>query len=304
MKNKTLVIGPVTKDVIIKKDDKYNQIGGAVYYQTNTLTQLNIPTTAIITIGKNDLELVDNFTNINNVKKIITNNTMEYINIYDENNVRTQKAKWYNNSITLEKFEELNINLKEYKTAIFSPLSPQDISYELIKYIKKQDLETVLVMQGYLREINENNEIQENKLKNPKKILEYIDIISLDDNEMKIAFNLKEITTLKIQKIMEKYNLKIIIMTKGEQGSVIYTKNDSIEIPIIKSKREVDFTGLGDTYIASFIAKKYDTDSNRIAAYFASIISSHKLETKGPVKINRNIAEKELEEIIKLHSLI
>ena len=194
MKNKTLVIGPVTKDVIIKKDDKYNQIGGAVYYQTNTLTQLNIPTTAIITIGKNDLELVDNFTNINNVKKIITNNTMEYINIYDENNVRTQKAKWYNNSITLEKFEELNINLKEYKTAIFSPLSPQDISYELIKYIKKQDLETFLVMQGYLREINENNEIQENKLKNPKKILEYIDIISLDDNEMKIAFNLKDDT--------------------------------------------------------------------------------------------------------------
>ncbi|MBE6493418.1 MAG: hypothetical protein E7Z84_02260 [Methanosphaera stadtmanae] len=299
MKNKTLVIGPVTKDVIITQDDKYNQIGGAVYYQTNTLNQLNIPTTSIITIGKNDLELVDNFTNTNNVKKIITDNTMEYINIYDENNVRTQKAKWYNNLITLEKFKEFNINLNEYKTAIFSPLSPNDFSYELIKHIKEHNLETVLVIQGYLRKINKNNDIQKNKLKNPKKLLKYIDIISLDDNEMKIAFNLKEISTPKVHEIIEKYNLKTIIMTKGEDGSVIYTKDNSVEIPIIKSEKQVDFTGLGDTYIASYIAKKYDTDSNRIAAYFASIVSSHKLETKGPVKINRNIVEKELKKIIK-----
>lgn len=295
MKNNTLVIGPVTKDKIITKDCEYNQIGGAVYYQTNTLNQLNIPTTSIITIGKNDLELVDSFTNnINNVKKIITDNTMEYINIYDENNVRTQKAKWYNNLITLEKFKEFNIDLKEYKTVIFSPLSPYDFSYELLKYIKEHDLETVLVIQGYLREINENNDIQAKPLKNPKKLLEHMDIISLDDNEMRIAFNLKEITTPKVQKIMKKYNLKTIIMTKGKHGSVIYTTDKSIEIPSIKSKKEVDFTGLGDTYIASFIAKKYDTDSNRTAAYFASIISSHKLETKGPVKINRNNVEKEL----------
>ena len=296
MKNKTLVVGPVTKDIIITKDEQYNQIGGAVYYQMNTLTQLNIPTTSIITIGKEDLKLVDNFLDKNNVKKIITKETMEYTNIYDENNIRTQKAKWPQNTITLEKFKEFNINLKEYKTVILSPLSPYDISEELIKYFKKQKLTLVLVIQGYIREINENNIIKEKPLKN-YELLNYIDIISLDDNEMKIAFNLNEITDKKAHEILEKYNLKTIVMTKGKDGSIIYTKNDSIKIPAIETKNKIDYTGLGDTYIASYIAKKYDTNSEKIAAYFAAIASSHKLETKGYLKTKRKIIEKELEKM-------
>ena len=40
MKKKILNIGSVTKDTIITTENKYNQIGGSVFYQLSTLIDL------------------------------------------------------------------------------------------------------------------------------------------------------------------------------------------------------------------------------------------------------------------------
>ena len=83
-------------------------------------------------------------------------------------------------------------------------------------------------------------------------------------------------------------------MTKAEKGSNIYTKNKKIEIPAIKTKNNIDATGLGDTYIAAYTAK---LDSNNIyeAGLYASIASKFKLESKGPLKVDEKLIQKELE---------
>ena len=299
MKNKILTIGPITKDIIKTPTQTYIQTGGASYYQMWTLYQLKKEATAIITIGICDVEMINDFPEKNNIKPIITTQTMEYTNIYNKQLERTQKAKLPNNPITPEKISE-KINIKEYDTAILSPLSKNDIPPETIKYLKTNNIKIILAPQGYLRTTDDNNNIISSKWDDKEKYLENVDIIALDEDEMKTAFNIQEITDTIIKDIIQKYNLNTIIMTKAEKGSNIYTKNKKIEIPAIKTKNNIDATGLGDTYIAAYTAK---LDSNNIyeAGLYASIASKFKLESKGPLKVDEKLIQKELEKRIILN---
>lgn len=92
MKNKILNIGSITKDIIITEDDKYNQIGGAVFYQLCTFNQLKVPYISIIMIGKDDEKILKNIPT-SKIKTIKNQTTMQYTNIY-KNNKRQQKAKF------------------------------------------------------------------------------------------------------------------------------------------------------------------------------------------------------------------
>lgn len=294
MKNKLLVIGPVTKDIIKTSTDTYSQIGGASYYQMWTLHQLKQPATSIITIGKNDVEMINDFPNKNHVKTIETQQTTQYENIYSEDNTRTQKAILPNNPITTKDIEKTNINLSEYNTALLSPLSTTDIPPNTIQYLKNKNLKTVLVAQGYLRSTDENQNVINQYWENKELYLNNTDILSLDDEEIKTAFNIKKITDKKIIDITHKYDLENIIITKGENGSSIYTKTEKIEIPAIKTNKAVDYTGLGDTYIATYITELNKDKPIYEAGLKAAITSKYKLEHKGHLKTTDKTIEKEL----------
>lgn len=296
MKKKILTIGPVTKDKIITPHHEYNHIGGASYYQICTLHQLNTSTTAIISIGENDAKMIDEFPDKKQVKTITYPQTMEYTNIYKENMTRTQLATLPPNTITPQKIENTNINLKNYGYAILSPLCPYDIPPETIKYLKEHDIETILSAQGYLRSTDSHNNVISTTWKNKEEYLKYTDTLTLDNHEMKKAFNLESISDDEVYNIISENNLKTIIITKAEQGSDIYTNNTKIHIPAIKTDKNIDPTGLGDTYIASYISKKQETDSIYTAGLFAAITTKYKIETRGPINVNKKIIEKELEE--------
>lgn len=294
MKNKILTIGPVTKDIIKIHDNTYTQIGGASYYQIWTLHQLKKEVTAIITIGQDDYEMLKEFPDTTQVKPIIKKQTMQYTNIYNKKMERIQKAILPSNTITPQDIENTKINLSEYKTALISPLSKDDIPPETIEYLKNKNLTIVLSIQGYLRTTDTKNNVISRKWENKEQYLKNTDIIALDENEIKKAFNIKEITNEKIQKIIRKYNLNTIIITKAEKGSDIYTHNNKTHIPAIKTDKQIDPTGLGDTYIATYISK---INKNNIyeAGLYASITAKFKLEQKGPLKIDKKIIQKELE---------
>lgn len=294
MKNKILTIGPVTKDIIKIHDNTYTQIGGASYYQVWTLHQLKKEVTAIITIGQDDYEMLKEFPPTTQVKPIIKKQTMQYTNIYNKKMERIQKAILPSNTITPQDIENTKINLSEYKTALISPLSKDDIPPETIEYLKNKNLTIVLSIQGYLRTTDTKNNVISRKWENKEQYLKNTDIIALDENEIKKAFNIKEITNEKIQKIIRKYNLNTIIITKAEKGSDIYTHNNKTHIPAIKTDKQIDPTGLGDTYIAAYISK---INKNNIyeAGLYASITAKFKLEQKGPLKIDKKIIQKELE---------
>ncbi|BDZ68145.1 hypothetical protein [Methanobacterium ferruginis] len=58
---KFLIIGPITRDVVLKDDSTCRGIGGPVYYQANVLSALKMDVTAVITLGKDDIDLLEYF---------------------------------------------------------------------------------------------------------------------------------------------------------------------------------------------------------------------------------------------------
>lgn len=289
MKNKILAIGPVTKDLIITPHDKYYQIGGAVYYQTMTLTQLKKNVISIISVGRDDVEKLND--TLKKQKLILKEKTQEYTNIYDEHLNRKQKAKLPKNPINIT---DINIKLDGINYALLSPLSPWDIPPETIGYLKEKGITTVLVAQGYLRNLDKDNNITERKWTDRNKYLKYVDIICLDEKEALLAFEINSINEEIIKKIITEHNLKQVIITLAEKGSKIFTKEKTYAIPAIKTEKIVDATGLGDTYIASYIAKLEETKNIYESGLFASISAKEKLANKGSLKTKKEKIEEEL----------
>lgn len=294
MKNKILTIGPVTRDIIKIHGDTYIQTGGASYYQLWTLHQLKKEVTAIITIGQDDLKMLGEFPHTVRIKPIIKKQTMQYTNIYNKKMERIQKAILPPNTITPRDIKNTEINLSEYKTALISPLSREDIPPETIEYLKNKNMTTVLSIQGYLRTTDGKNNVISEKWENKEQYLKNTDIIILDENEIKKAFDINETSDEKIRKIIEKYNLNTIIITMAEKGSDIHTHTNKTHIPAIKTDKQTDPTGLGDTYIAAYISK-INKDNIYEAGLYASITAKFKLEQKGPLKTDQKIIQKELE---------
>ena len=240
-------------------------------------------------MSKDDTKYLDGITS--EIEYVFTSKTMEYTNIYDEHFSRKQKAIMTNNPILPE---NITLPLDDVGSVLLSPLSPYDIPAESIDYLKENDIKTVLVPQGYLRQTDDKNNVITRNWKDKSKYLKNTDIISLDENETKTAFNLKVIEEETILKLMEKYQLEQMIITKAERGSTIYTKEKIYNIPAIKTKHPQDATGLGDTYIAAYIAKLEETGNILESGLFASISAKEKLENKGPLKSSREKIEKEL----------
>lgn len=72
--------------------------------------------------------------------------------------------------------------------------------------------------------------------------------IVMNDYEFKMF---SEITTLSISEIIK--NNKILVVTNGEKGSTIFTKNETFKIPTPKINEPKDPTGCGDAYRAGIV---------------------------------------------------
>lgn len=284
-----LAIGMATIDYIITPSNEYSQLGGAVFYQTATLNQLKSPSISIISIGKDDKKLLKD---LENTVVIPTEKTMKYTNIYDKTLKRRQKATLPKNTILPS---DITINLENVSSVLLSPLSPTDIPPQTITYFKERGIRTILSAQGYLRKTDDDENIIERKWKNIGLYLKDTDILFLDEDETKKSFDINKITDETVYKIARKYELEQIIITRAEKGSTVYTKNQRYNIPAIKTEKEIDATGLGDTYIAAYISKLEECDDIYLAGLFASITAKEKLECAGPLKSNKEKIERELD---------
>ena len=74
----------------------------------------------------------------------------------------------------------------------------------------------------------------------------------------------------------------IFILTRGKNGSIIYTNKKEINIPIIKPKKIIDSTGAGDAYRAGFYAGLFKGKKLKECGLIGACVSSFVLESKGP----------------------
>jgi len=298
---KFLIIGPVTRDTILKSGSKCKGIGGPVYYQAGVLSALKSDVTAMVTVGKDDASLLDNFPQDIKLKPVWGSKTTQFENFYpDENpNHRLQRACIPSNPIEISHLSP--IDWDTFDAVLVSPLSPHDVPFETLKYIFEQEIPVYLGVQGYLRHLK-GQKIVLKPIKHYKKFLTCADFLFLDEVEAGVIINDSSLSLHEISRNLSLIGPGEVIITRGDRGSIVYSRHHDVthQIPAFPSKERVDPTGLGDSYLAAYAFRRQEVSDPHECGIFASLVSSLKLENKGAFQGNRKLIEDKRSEFISL----
>ena len=286
-----MIIGPLTRDRIVKKETVFNTIGGAVYYQSAVFGAFGISNTVITTLADEDKTLLNHFPETTQIVPIYTDETMKFENIYpdDNPNHRIQKSTIPSNPILPTDFKD--ITWKSYSALLLSPLSPYDIPLETLKYLSKKDIPIYLGAQGYIRH-KENSNLVLKPWKEYRKYLKLVKILFLDEMEARAILKDHEESCVEIAQKLSNFGPEEVIVTRGDHGALICARRNSghdnvYDIPASPPDKIVDPTGLGDTFMAAYAIGKLKNDKPEECGIFASKIASLKMEQKGALKIKK-----------------
>ena len=81
-------------------------------------------------------------------------------------------------------------------------------------------------------------------------LLPSVDVLKLSDEELLFLTGKEDHDG--INKWMQEFNLSLVFLTKGAEGSIVFTKSGSMKVEALKVMT-VDTTGAGDAFVSSFL---------------------------------------------------
>ncbi len=124
---------------------------------------------------------------------------------------------------------------------------------------------------------------------NGEELLEFVELadwVTLNDYEAKL---MEERTGLSPEQLAAK--VQALIVTKGGDGSLIYTGGGIVEIPSAKPKAVLDPTGCGDAYRAGLLYGLGEELDWATTGRIASLLGAIKIETAGTQNHSFTLAE-------------
>lgn len=100
--------------------------------------------------------------------------------------------------------------------------------------------------------------------------------VTFNDYEWQLVENKTGLTTTTVNDLVE-----ALIVTRGGEGSVIYSKGKQVEIPSARAKELVDPTGCGDAYRAGLLYGLMNDMDWETSGRIASLIGAIKMEKAG-----------------------
>lgn len=184
-----VVIGPVTKDLIVIGDEKSQKVGGATYYQSFVFDRFYNDYMAIVNCS--DEALVSDFPDLGKVRVIKKDDTHFFINEYpfrDNRDVRHQLSNFANIPILPTDLEAILPD--KIDGFVVNPLNRHDFPLETLEYLKSFDVPIFLSIQGFLRlpdkQVNENYALKLDNFDALPDFLSHVDTIFLDESEANI----------------------------------------------------------------------------------------------------------------------
>ena len=119
--------------------------------------------------------------------------------------------------------------------------------------------------------------------KNPDnviRVLPHIDYMFLDEAELRFIANRQKFE--KSVSCLQSKGLDNIVVTQGNQGSVVFLKNNCYQIPAFPVNKLVDPTGAGDSYAAGFVHAMSLFNDPIKQGKFAAMTATMGIENKGP----------------------
>lgn len=111
-----------------------------------------------------------------------------------------------------------------------------------------------------------------------RESLELCSILKVNENELPLVLSLSDSGS--VSSLMRKYSVDIVILTEGENGSVIYTEGREYRIPSQKVTVK-DTVGAGDSYSACFLYNYLKSGDAVQSAERASVLSAFVCTKRG-----------------------
>jgi sugar/nucleoside kinase (ribokinase family) len=276
-----VIVGHLSRDQIITPETKRESLGGGTAYAM-IAPSLDAFNAGIISKVGEDFEeeywntLQASGLNLTGVR-VSGSKSTRFVNKYDTAGNRVQMVESLAESINPNDFSEAHLNANIIH---FSPLTAGEIDIDCIKLARSHAKITSLDVQGYIRSIDGSGMIIPRIWVERDDILSLVDVVKFHEYELKNTLNAES----ELSAASQILNLgpRIVVVTHDKRGSVIYTRNEQISIPVVKADKHVDTTGCGDTYAVTFLLEYMRSSNLKRAGFFAATCSSFNMETIGP----------------------
>ena len=287
--NKLLIVGTVAFDSIETPNDSVEKIlGGAATHISLSASLFNI-NSAIISIVGGDFPA-------------------EYFEIFKKRNIDISSLKIEKKGKTFYWIGKYAKNMNQRDTlktevnvlANFDPIVPE--KYRSPNVIVLGNLDPIIqlkVMEQIIKPptitiLDTMNFWMDNAMENLKKIISQVDLICINDEEVKQLTGLDSL--IEGGKKILNMGPDFVIVKKGEYGSMLIDKSNSFECPAFPVKKVKDPTGAGDSFaggLAGYLTKVNSSSFNEIknAIIYATATASFSVEEfgiNGIDKINYN----------------
>ncbi len=112
-----------------------------------------------------------------------------------------------------------------------------------------------------------------------KDLLQLSDCFFCNSKEKDVALSYLSVDS--VEAILEQFDLKMTLVTKGGKGSELYLESENMHIPAYEPKNFVEATGAGDAFRAGFYAALYRDCSIEEGCRIGSARASFALEHPG-----------------------
>jgi sugar/nucleoside kinase (ribokinase family) len=287
--NRLLIVGTVAFDSIETPNDSVEKIlGGAASYIGVSASLFNI-NSAIISIVGGDFPT-------------------EYFEIFKRRNIDISSLKIEKNGKTFYWSGKYAKNMNQRDTlktevnvlADFDPVVPENFTSPNVLVLGNLDpIIQLKVMEQIIKPptitiLDTMNFWMDNTMENLKKIISQVDLICINDEEVKQLTGLNSLAegTRKILNMGPNY----VIVKKGEYGSMLVDKLNTFECPAFPVKKVKDPTGAGDSFaggLAGYLTTVNSSSFDEIkkAIMYGTATASFSVEgfgINGIEKINYN----------------
>jgi sugar/nucleoside kinase (ribokinase family) len=276
-----VVVGHLSRDLIVMPNTTKEALGGGTAYAM-LAPSIGAFGAGIVTKVGTDFErsYLDTLRSSGlNLSGLITegSKSTRFVNKYAPSGDRTQYVEAVAPPIRPEDFTE---NHLDANIIHFSPLSCREIDVECIRQARSSDALTSLDMQGYIRSIGRDGMVTLKEWTERDEVLGLVDVVKCHEYELLAAIPAE--SELSAACHILGLGPRIVLVTHDLRGSVIYTRNSQVRIPLVLARAQVDTTGCGDTYTIGFLLEYMRSGDIQRAGLFAATCSSFNVESVGP----------------------
>jgi sugar/nucleoside kinase (ribokinase family) len=200
-----------------------------------------------------------------------------FVNRYDETGTRVQYVEALAPPI---KPEDLTPHHLDAKIIHFSPLTADEINRECIHHAQSSNALISLDVQGYIRSIDESGKVTPRIWDDHHDTICMVDVVKFHQTELSATVAAESESSAASQ-ILD-LGPRIVLVTRDQRGSVIYTRNSQVKIPLVLARSQLDTTGCGDTYTVGFLMEYIRSGNVERAGLFAATCASFNVESVGP----------------------